>query len=122
MMKEGSEGLEAHPLCAVFPEMTPAAFAALKADIEKHGLRERDIYTYEGKILDGRHRYRACTEIGGIAYDLVAFEGDDAGAREFCVSQNLYRRHLSESQCGMAAARLANLPAHRPKSGSIDLV
>lgn len=119
--KKGPESLEAHPFCAVFPEMTPAAYDALKADIREHGLREPEISVYEGKILDGRHRYRACTELGGIAYDLVAFEGDGCAAREFCVSQNLHRRHLDESQRAMVAARLANLPQGRPANKAANL-
>jgi hypothetical protein len=32
----------------------------------------------------------------------------------FVVSHNLHRRHLTESQRGMVAERMANLSAHRP--------
>lgn len=39
----------------------------------------------------------------------------------FVVSLNLHRRHLSESQRGMVAAKLANMPAHRPSDNSANL-
>jgi hypothetical protein len=66
---------------------------------------------FEGAILDGRNRYRACQ----IAEVVQCFEhwtplhpGDTPLA--FVLSRNLERRHLIESQRAMIAARLANLP------------
>ena len=48
-----------HPLSAAFPNMTKADLAALSADISEQGQRE-PITIYEGKILDGWHRYQVC--------------------------------------------------------------
>src|SRR5262249_18887766 len=54
----------------------------------------------------------------------VEFEGDDAAAAAFVVSQNLIRRHLGPSERAIVAARMANLKwgqrADRVE-GSIDL-
>lgn len=94
-----------HPLAAMFPLMTGPAFEDLRADIGKHGLRE-PIVTYEGKVLDGRNRLRACIETDTPP---VFREWDGSDPLAFVLSANLHRRHLDESQRAMVAATLANL-------------
>lgn len=94
-----------HELCLMLPDMSVESFSALVEDIRQNGQR-RDIVLYEGLILDGRHRYRACIECG-IEPRCSDFDGTDPVA--FVVSENVSRRHLSESQRAMVAAKLANL-------------
>ncbi len=48
----------------------------------------------------------------------VDYEGDDPIS--FVVSTNLYRRHLNESQRAMVAAKIANMPPHRPKEKCLN--
>lgn len=96
---------EVHQIANIFPTMGEAEFAALKADIAEHGLRE-PVWIYEGKVIDGRHRMRACQELGR-PIQTREYDGFDAVA--FVVSLNLHRRHLNESQRGMVAAKLANM-------------
>jgi len=55
--------LKFHPLAGLFPLMEGAEFDELRDDIKKHGLRE-PLCEYEGKLLDGRNRYRACEAAG----------------------------------------------------------
>jgi hypothetical protein len=87
--------------------MSDEAFAALVADIRENGLREA-IVLYEGKVLDGRNRYRACTEVG---IEPITKQWDQRGtALSYVISKNLHRRHLSESQRAMVAAKIANQP------------
>lgn len=97
-----------HPAAELFPVMDEVAFAALVADIAAHGQRE-PILILDGQVIDGRHRLRACEQIGidPVIREVSADEGDPFG---LVVSLNLHRRHLTESQRAMVAARLARLP------------
>lgn len=96
---------EFHPLANIFPLIEGQAYQDLLTDVVRHGIRE-PVWLYEGQILDGRNRYRAATAMG-VSFDTREYEGDDPAA--FVVSLNLHRRHLSESQRAMVAAKLANM-------------
>jgi N6-adenosine-specific RNA methylase IME4 len=99
--------MQFHPLSELFPLMQDREFDELVADVKANGLRE-PIWTYEGQILDGRNRWRAC-EAAQLAHrPMRAYEGDDPVS--FVVSLNLHRRHLDESQRALVAARIATLP------------
>lgn len=94
---------EQHPLSAAFPGMSPEALKELIDDIDLNGVREK-IVVYDGKILDGWHRYQACLELKVSKPPMVEYEGDDPIA--FVLSKNLHRRHLSASARAMIIARL----------------
>jgi ParB-like chromosome segregation protein Spo0J len=97
--------LEFHPLAEIFPLIEGYEFAGLVDDIRKNGLRE-PVVLYQGRVLDGRNRLRAC-EAAGIACRFENYTGDDPVA--YVVSLNLRRRHLDESQRAMVAAKLVTL-------------
>jgi hypothetical protein len=90
-------------LAAIFPLMPAHQLAHLTADIEASGLQE-PIVLLDKRILDGRNRWLAC-QAARVKPRFVDFRGDDPVA--FVLSANLHRRHLSESQRAMCAARLA---------------
>lgn len=112
---------EFHEVANIFPMMQGEEFDALKADIAANGLREAIWLHPDGRIIDGRNRYLACEALG-IEPQYRTWNG--AGSLvAFVVSLNLHRRHLTESQRAMIAAKLATLGEGRPeKTGSIDLV
>jgi N6-adenosine-specific RNA methylase IME4 len=87
--------------------MGSAEFAALKDDIAEHGQREA-IWVFQEQIVDGRHRFAACSELG-LEPRFCEFEGAAEDLPAFVVSLNLHRRHLNESQRAMVAANIARL-------------
>jgi hypothetical protein len=98
-----SGGLEIHPFATLFPEMAAREFDAFAANIRAHGQLE-PIWTYQGKVIDGRNRLRACIALGLTP---KTREWDGAGSLlEFVIGLNLHRRHLKERQRAMLAARL----------------
>lgn len=85
--------MEIHPLAQKYPLMDEDTFATFKADILANGCAV-PIWTFEGKILDGRNRYQACVELG-ITPRFEVFEGTEVEAEARVDSWNLHRRHLT---------------------------
>jgi N6-adenosine-specific RNA methylase IME4 len=103
--KQVARPLQFHPLAEIFPLIEGQEFDELVADIKAHGIRE-PIWIYDGRIIDGRNRYRAASA-AGIECPVRRYTGADPVS--FVISLNLKRRHLNESQRAMVAAKLANL-------------
>lgn len=87
--------MKQHPLSAAFPAMSADDFAALVFDIQANGQRE-PVMVYEGMVLDGWHRFRACEQVG-IEPQKFNFPADKDPVA-FVLSHNLHRRHLTPSQ------------------------
>jgi 16S rRNA G966 N2-methylase RsmD len=91
-----------HPVAEIFPMMNAEEFEGLKSDIEKHGLIE-PIWTYDGKIIDGRNRYLACQQLGKKP-KLNKWKSVNGNELiDFVISLNLKRRHLNTSQKALVA-------------------
>jgi hypothetical protein len=99
---------QAHPYADIFPLLPEAELKALADDVAAHGLREPIWLHRDGRIIDGRNRYRAC-ELAGVEPEYRTYQGDDAGLLGFVVSLNLHRRHLDVGQRAMIADTLANM-------------
>jgi ParB-like chromosome segregation protein Spo0J len=96
--------------------MEGAEFDELVADIKVNGLIE-PIVTYEGKILDGRNRYRACI-VAKVKFNFIARDSwiDDPAA--YVISRNIHRRHLSPED---KIKYLAELVAAQPEKSDRTL-
>jgi hypothetical protein len=110
-----AELLPLHPLVELFPPMEGDEFKKLVASIKANGLRDR-VTVHQGLILDGRNRQRAC-QAAGVRCD---YEPLPAGQDPltFVIDKNLNRRHLTNSQRAMFAAKLANLKDGQTKAGT----
>lgn len=97
--------LKAHKAADIFPMMDADPFSELQKDIKEHGQRE-PIWVYEGKILDGRNRYKACTNLRKRPL-VRQYTGDDPVA--FVWSENGVRRHLTKHR--LTAIAVEMLPA-----------
>lgn len=102
---------EFHPYASVVPMLGTPELNALAADIQGNGLRQ-SIVLFEGKILDGRNRYKAC-QIVNVEPQFRDFNGD-GDPLDFIVSMNLVRRQLTASQKALAVAKIAELPRGNP--------
>jgi ParB-like chromosome segregation protein Spo0J len=111
MSIRNGKDLKIDPLANLFPPMAEEEFARLKADIAARGQLE-PIWTHRGRVVDGRHRLRACRELG---LEPIVREYDGGGSvLDFVIAKNLHRRHLSANQRALVAAKLANLSGGRP--------
>jgi ParB-like chromosome segregation protein Spo0J len=88
-----------HPIAELFPMMADDELRALADDIRKNGLLDK-IVVYEGQILDGRNRLKAC-KLAGVK---PAFQSASVGRVTdqellvYVLSCNLHRRHLTAEQ------------------------
>ncbi|MCC9643171.1 ParB/RepB/Spo0J family partition protein [Rhodopirellula sp. JC740] len=92
-----------HPAATLMPEMDPEEYRGLVDDIRKHGLLE-SIVLCDGKVIDGRHRLKACGEIGIDPPTVLLDASLHPDPVAYVLSTNLHRRHLSPSQRAMIAA------------------
>jgi hypothetical protein len=98
---------QCHEALAAFPEITPPEYEDLKSDIKRLGQLLVPIVRCGGRIMDGRARLQACQELG-IEPQYKDCSPEDIGDPYLFVdSLNLHRRHLTQSQRAIRAARSA---------------
>lgn len=105
-------GYPVHPYAEMFPALEGEAKQALLQDLKENGQQE-PVVLWQGKVLDGRTRQALLVYLKQpVKYR--EFRGDDDKAFRFALSANLHRRHLTDQQRAMVAARAATLKPHRP--------
>ena len=90
------------PYKDLLPPLTSDEFAALKADVAQHGVRDAIVVDEDGNILDGYHRYA----IDRRAPQRVVDGLTDAEKQAFVFRSNSTRRNLSPDQKFFARAKL----------------
>ena len=104
-------GLELHDLSMTNPNMTPAQFNSLLHSIQDNGYYvDKPIILYKGKVVDGRHRLRACKELELTTIPALTIHNntkmEDVAA--YVVSSDS-RRNLQASQLAVKAVRFKHV-------------
>ena len=82
----------------LLPKMSEQEFAELKTSIQTEGQHYAIIVNEDLEVLDGHHRFRACTELE-IEPDFEVRKFDDKLLeKKFVIEANLRRRHLNNFQ------------------------
>ncbi len=115
----------------ILPPLGPDAYAALKADIARHGVLVPVELDEAGRVLDGHHRLRAAQELGLAEVPTLVRGGlSEEEKREHALRLNLLRRHLGPVSWAEAFRALAEVrglgdrlggPGGRP-AGNADSV
>ncbi len=78
----------------------------LRQSIEKNGVLEPVVFDEEGEILDGHHRVEIAEELEIDYPRRVVADLDEAGKRQYAITTNVARRHLSQTVRGSLVAQL----------------
>jgi hypothetical protein len=106
--------VEDHKIAGLFPQFVGEGFDALVESVREVGLIF-PIWLYEGQILDGRARYRACLK-AGVQPEFRSYTGTDPIA--FSLSMNLHRDQLTEGQRAFVALDTTERRSGDPAGGS----
>lgn len=110
-----------HPFAALLPPLPDEELQKLAEDIKANGQRF-SIVRWNGQIIDGRNRLKAC-EIAGVEPQFRDIGKDvlktDMDVIKSIISSNLIRRHLSASERAVLAVELLELVS--PKAATKDL-
>ena len=96
--------MDYHPISTCLPLMCEDELEDLADNIAAHRLLQ-PIVTLDGKILDGRNRYRACN-MAGVEPMFEEFLGDESEAVDLVEAHNIHRRNLTASKRAQAKAML----------------
>ena len=109
--------LRLHPLADVVPEMRPDEWRAFLTDVQERGVLEPVHVGADGvTVLDGRHRLKAARELGLATVPVALVRLDGISDVEYIIRAALMRRHLSDDQRAILAARMAAEIAPRRQS------
>src|SRR6266571_5326674 len=110
-MSEPRYDYKIHPLADLLPELPPDEFEKLKDDILLHGQHEPIVLNDDDMVLDGRHRLKACKQLGveprlmwfDRMLDKFPWQTSRTTESEYIWSKNVLRRHLTNDQRAVIA-------------------
>lgn len=99
--------------CYVFPDMDADQYEHFKESIKEFGVKNavtlwNDPEKNELVIIDGRHRWRACEELG-IECPTKIFDGDENDVAKFIRIENFERRQMNYGQIAAAFLKLRGI-------------
>ena len=113
--------LEPHKMSTIVPGMSSDDYHRLTESMEAHGyLEDHPIMLFEGRILDGGHRYRAANEVG-VTPTYRDFKGTEAQALAFILASNTHRRHLTKRQIAQTLVNAESLKPERKRATTKQL-
>lgn len=116
------EHRDMHPIVFAQRPLSKQEYEALRTDIQLNGLREPILTSADGKIISGRNRYLVCDELG-IEPKYQRLRADESVV-DAVLSRECVRRHMSVSERGLVAERLAQFwnaeNAERLRAGLTD--
>ncbi len=100
-----------HEAACIFTTMTEMQIESLAKDIETNGLIV-PISVMDGRIMDGRNRWMACSKISKTPKTIIVNPTDPIA---YVLSMNRERRHLDDGQAAMTGARGKELNERQAK-------
>ena len=98
-----------HDLCKLISPHTKEEREELEEDVRQNKLLV-PLKMFEGRILDGRGRQEVCAKLADVMLETnfrtEEFIGTREEARRYVISINVKRRHLTQSQRAISAARI----------------
>ena len=111
-----TKDMELHEITKTHPIMSAEQYEAFKADIATYG-QLQPVLTYRGRIVDGRHRLRALTELG---IDTIKTERLPNNLTMDQVRVAVYstemRRHQTPTMLAVKAYRLCTTGMTQPEA------
>ena len=86
--------MQRHPLSALWGDMPPDELVAMRESVQADGFFEPVIWTYDGMVLDGWHRYTIANLLN-LELEVREYDGDPV---QLVIAKNLHRRHLTSVQ------------------------
>ena len=83
--------MQRHPLSALWGDMPSDELVAMRESVENHGFVDPVIWTYDGLVLDGWHRY-TISNLLGLQLEVREYDGDPV---QWVIGRNLHRRHIT---------------------------